>query len=228
MNYPCRVGITINGITRYGVGQLDSTAIDDKYAKSAESDAFKRAGVKWGIGSYLYTLGDAWVNRNGVWMKGDRVGGLNDEGMRQLRSWYDRIISSPAFVARFGAPIDYGDAIVADLHGETRPIPEELSDVEAQGPELEQQQDDPDASARDEALIAAAGELAASANGNRNATTRWMKSLKDKDRGLTKAIAKAKENGVHRPVVEAVLSENGLQHFIEAFDATVISTTTTQ
>ena len=49
-------GIKINGITRTdGAGD---TAIEGE--KGGLSDAFKRAGVKWGIGRYLYRLPTQW------------------------------------------------------------------------------------------------------------------------------------------------------------------------
>lgn len=55
----CELSININGewITKSdGAGD---TAVEGE--KGGISDAFKRAAVKWGIGRYLYQLGNTWV-----------------------------------------------------------------------------------------------------------------------------------------------------------------------
>lgn len=73
----CRIGLLIDGVWRW---RMDSTAAlpptlsgqEDHKAeqaremaqKGAASDAFKRAGVKWGIGRYLYSLDSPWVRIN--------------------------------------------------------------------------------------------------------------------------------------------------------------------
>jgi hypothetical protein len=73
----CRIGLLIDGVWRW---RMDSTAAlpptsseaEDAKAeqaremaqKGAASDAFKRAGVKWGIGRYLYSLDSPWVRIN--------------------------------------------------------------------------------------------------------------------------------------------------------------------
>lgn len=49
--------LTIMGITRADVG----TADENEKEKSAYSDAFKRAGVKFGIGRFLYDLPKMWA-----------------------------------------------------------------------------------------------------------------------------------------------------------------------
>ena len=57
----CR--LTIQGVTRSDVGVSD----DNEKEKSAYSDAFKRAAVKFGIGRFLYELPKMWAecSRNG-------------------------------------------------------------------------------------------------------------------------------------------------------------------
>ena len=55
----CEIGIKIGGEWVWkadGAGDTDHEA-----AKGALSDAFKRAGVVWGIGRYLYDLSSPWV-----------------------------------------------------------------------------------------------------------------------------------------------------------------------
>lgn len=62
----CRLSIIVNGqkITRSDVGE--STNSDDERSasrwKSATSDAFKRAAVKFGVGAYLYALPQVWAD----------------------------------------------------------------------------------------------------------------------------------------------------------------------
>ena len=49
-------GITIDGVTKWDCG-IESRADDDGNEKKGEaSDAFKRAGFRWGIGRELYTV----------------------------------------------------------------------------------------------------------------------------------------------------------------------------
>ncbi len=52
----CGLAILVNGewIWKHGVG----TNTNFEAVKGGESDAFKRAAVRWGIGRYLYGLGD--------------------------------------------------------------------------------------------------------------------------------------------------------------------------
>jgi hypothetical protein len=55
----CRIGILIDGTWVWksdGAGDTDVEA-----EKGAFSSALKRAGVSWGIGRYLYDLGNVWV-----------------------------------------------------------------------------------------------------------------------------------------------------------------------
>lgn len=112
-NVPVVCRLTVLGVTREGVGQIASSSLDDKYAKAAFSDALKRAAVDFGIGAYLYTMGNTAVDEKGYWInaKGN-VGGLTADGLRQLRSQYSKHIGSKEFVSRFGEPVDYGDVEV--------------------------------------------------------------------------------------------------------------------
>lgn len=55
----CEIGIKVDGEWLWkadGAGDTDYEA-----EKGAMSDAFKRAAVRWGIGRYLYDLGNIWV-----------------------------------------------------------------------------------------------------------------------------------------------------------------------
>ena len=86
----CR--LTIDGITRTDVGTGDG----EESAKSAYSDAFKRAAVKFGIGRYLYDLPTSWVaveNRQ-----------ITKDAMASLHAAYNRLIGKQATTAPAPAP----------------------------------------------------------------------------------------------------------------------------
>lgn len=52
--------LTVHGVSKCDVGETNEGGFADP-VKSAFSDAFKRAAVKWGIGRYLYALPTQWV-----------------------------------------------------------------------------------------------------------------------------------------------------------------------
>lgn len=67
-------GITVNGVTKWDCG-IESREDDDGNEKKGEaSDAFKRAGFRWGIGRELYTSPFIFLSvptekdRNGKWI----------------------------------------------------------------------------------------------------------------------------------------------------------------
>lgn len=67
-------GITVNGVTKWDCG-IESREDDEGNEKKGEaSDAFKRAGFRWGIGRELYTAPFIFLNvptekdRNGKWI----------------------------------------------------------------------------------------------------------------------------------------------------------------
>ena len=53
--------LTVLGVSKQGFGQLGQAHGDMSAAKGAESDALKRAAVKFGIARYLYSLPKVWV-----------------------------------------------------------------------------------------------------------------------------------------------------------------------
>ena len=55
----CEIGINISGEWIWKSNGAGETDIEGE--KGALSDAFKRAGVMWGIGRYLYKLPNTWV-----------------------------------------------------------------------------------------------------------------------------------------------------------------------
>lgn len=58
---PVECRLTVNGVTKCDVGQVKPGELDDKSWKSAYSDAFKRAAVKFGVGAYLYESPNVWA-----------------------------------------------------------------------------------------------------------------------------------------------------------------------
>lgn len=58
----CR--LTVLGITKEGIGEAGGTP-GEEALKSAESDAFKRAAVKFGVARYLYRLPKRWLRFDG-------------------------------------------------------------------------------------------------------------------------------------------------------------------
>lgn len=58
---PVECRLTVNGVTKADVGQVKPGELDEKSWKSAYSDAFKRAAVKFGVGAYLYESPNVWA-----------------------------------------------------------------------------------------------------------------------------------------------------------------------
>lgn len=76
--------LTINGITRTDVGTGDG----EEAPKSAYSDAFKRAAVKFGLGRYLYSIPTVWMpveNRQ-----------ITADSLSKLQTAYNRHIGKQA------------------------------------------------------------------------------------------------------------------------------------
>ena len=55
----CEIGIKVDGEWIWKADGSGDTDVEAE--KGALSDAFKRAAVRWGIGQYLYGLGNVWV-----------------------------------------------------------------------------------------------------------------------------------------------------------------------
>ena len=103
---PVECYLTVLGVTKADVGQIAPGERDDKMWKSAYSDAFKRAAVKFGVGAYLYGGPQTWVP---VDVYNDKVKGFSDAGRKQAMDVYTKWIGSPAFVSLWGEPLDHGD-----------------------------------------------------------------------------------------------------------------------
>lgn len=70
-------GITINGVTKWDCGIESREDNEGNEKKGEASDAFKRAGFRWGIGRELYTSPFIWLNTKteknskGAWVVSD-------------------------------------------------------------------------------------------------------------------------------------------------------------
>lgn len=113
---PWRCTLTVKGTTRHGVGQLDamSSKPDGKHLKAGESDALKRAALKFGVGAYLRAIPLTWLPRqhggkDTVKEYNGKFTGLTPTGKAVLRAQYEKIVQHASFVEHYGAMIDYGD-----------------------------------------------------------------------------------------------------------------------
>lgn len=126
-NLPVVCSLAVKGVVREGAGQRGNGTVDDKHFKSAVSDALKRAAVDFGVGAYLYTLGNTFLT------VGDHTDGqgkyINAKGQKYLREQYKKAISAKSFVERFGEPVDYGD--VAPVEVEEVPSDDGLAPEQA-------------------------------------------------------------------------------------------------
>lgn len=106
LGIPVECSLTIDGITKVDVGQVAPGENDDKMWKSAYSDAFKRAAVKFGVGAYLYDGPNVWcpvrIGNNG------KAQGFTDEGKAQAFAAYRKWIGA-------GAPTSQGTAKAAPV-----------------------------------------------------------------------------------------------------------------
>jgi hypothetical protein len=112
---PVECELTVLGYTKTDVGQIAPGVPDDKAWKSAYSDAFKRAAVKFSVGAYLYGGAGVWapvkVGRNG------KAQGFTAEGAAQARRSYEAWIASKAVKEVYGEPLDHGDVLAEDPVG---------------------------------------------------------------------------------------------------------------
>jgi hypothetical protein len=103
-----RCHLTIDGITRMDVGEGSG--------KGLYSDAFKRAGVKFGVGVSLYAVPRILL-RHGT--RNDQLkqwhGGLKltDANIAHCRTLYQHWLETEGIKAFGGEPLDHGDAVDA-------------------------------------------------------------------------------------------------------------------
>lgn len=213
-NVPTAANLTVCGVTRPDVGQNDTDTVDDKHVKSAVSDAFKRAAVTFGVGRYLYTLGEAKLVAGEYWEKNGKVGGINEKGLKRLRADYRKFISTKAFIDRWGEAIDYGDALSATVsHVEEDVEPEKAEPT----PEPKEAVEEPTEALDNiptlgeyETVVA---ELAKLTGHSADAAIKWMaakKTERTKNTALKRAIKKALDHEADQDAIDKILKENNL------------------
>lgn len=113
--------LTIHGVTRSGIGQLTRAVMDDKYAKTSESDALKRAALKFGVGAYLRAMENIILpktvsgaslfsikkNKQGK----ETMGQLTKDGKKYLREKYERVVTHELIKAHYGEVTPYGEVL---------------------------------------------------------------------------------------------------------------------
>jgi hypothetical protein len=107
-------GISIMQQTRSDVGEVQFSKANGIEWKSAYSDAFKRAAVKWGIGVPLYYMPRIYFDTDDL--KQGKY--LASKHLTDLKERYARWVGSAEIVKRFGEPLDLGEDHLAQ-QGET-------------------------------------------------------------------------------------------------------------
>lgn len=241
--------LTVAGHTRADVGQIGKAQwgdnkgnydTDDKHAKVAVSDALKRAAVLFGVGAYLYTLGDIYAE---VGKHTDPKGKyLNAAGKAYLKKQYADFISKPAFVERFGTPISYGDELKDSVSQVAQPLQAKAqtdtdsSPVDSQKKAAEAQVN---AGQSDTVPVAIPGEGDDPTTGevsagkgvpdpysnviagifellgrSPEAGVLWLSGRKNKKLAVKKTLRQANEKGADTDKLEELLKVNGLEELV--------------
>lgn len=238
-NLPVLIGLTVKGVTRYDVGQNapgwgenEPSTADDKHVKMAVSDAIKRAAVHFGVGAYLYTLGEQYINEGEYGERNGKPAWINAKGMARLRSEYKKFIGTKAFLDRFGEALSYGDEIAVsvniDPQAELSPV---APDAKASGDHSQQEED---------SAVAPAGEtiegdavkqlvlaLAKLTNRSVDSAEKWIDAKKNRNLAAKQALKKAAVDGAIESDVNDLVAKHAPQgegedymaHFIEAAKA---------
>lgn len=244
--------LTVKGVSRSDVGQIGPASYDDhnglfkkgdfvaddKHAKMAVSDALKRSAVLFGVGSYLYTLGNVYVDEKKHTTQGGKY--LNDAGQKFLKEQYSRFISSEGFRKRFGEPISYGEELAnnsGDEVGQADTVPtkneSDSSVPDTGGPaDGEVSASAPSGVPSEDPVPPQAG--VAAANGDdpyevvaaglfkldgrsEGAGRVWIAARKNKNLAIKRTLKQCAERGHDPETVERLLKENGLQSLLGSF-----------
>lgn len=115
---PHRAWITVKGVQRSGRG----TSVPTEPAKSAESDAIKRAALAFEIGAYLRAFETVLLpSNNGALFSvrqhqgKTKMGYLTAAGKKALADHYTRVVTHAMFRDRYGAPVEYGDVASVEV-----------------------------------------------------------------------------------------------------------------
>lgn len=242
--------LTVKGSSRSDVGQIGPAAwgdnkgefeADDKHAKVAVSDALKRAAVLFGVGAYLYTLGNVYVDQKKHTTEG-KGKYLNTTGKKFLRDQYAAFIGTKAFKDRFGEPISYGDELASIVSNEKVTEPSSNAKVTKDSVDTSEQADTvPGESALTAASTdrgeAVAGEVSAGTpspaadsyssviaglfellDRSPDAGVTWLSARKNKKLALKKTLRQSAEKGADPKKVEKLLKKNGLTELLDSFN----------
>lgn len=200
---PTECALSILGVTKADVGQLAPGEMDDKAWKSAYSDAFKRAGVKFGVGAFLYNLPEVWVETK-VGSNG-KVQGFSDAGKRAARDAYTKWLASAANI--YGDPLDHGD-VDHDANGSAGDPRRDTGSSES-GPSADSQSAMPgDEPASPAESITAKAQKAQAARAGKKATKAEIAKIDAlipeaaKIRNLTEAKARAAIENDYGPIAD--------------------------
>lgn len=101
-----RCHLTIDGVTHRDVGEGQGKAL--------ESDALKRAAVRFGVGVSLYAIPQMWIDGAPKF--------LSDVHQRELRKRYEKWLREVG-VSAFGEPLDHGDVEGSQGDAEVDAVP---------------------------------------------------------------------------------------------------------
>lgn len=246
---PTLYHLTVKGVSRTDMGQIGPAmwgddkgkfVPDDKHAKMAVSDALKRSAVLFGVGAYLYTLGNVTVDVKKHTTEG-KGKSLNAAGQAYLREKYAEFIARPKFVERFGEPIAYGEELAAeDSANEGEPAASSSSQADS-GEQANEAEPAPaktatkkkattKAKAKAEKPAEATESAAEPTEGadpyvevisglftlmgrSADAGREWAGARKLKSAALKKTLRSAAEKGADTDKIKALLSEHGLEKY---------------
>lgn len=241
-NLPVIAALTVKGITRRDVGQNapgwkddEPSQADDKHVKMAVSDAIKRAAVLFGVGAYLYTLGEQYINEGEYGERNGKPAFINAKGMARLKSEYKKLINSSAFKERFGEALSYGDEIavsVKDSMVETASPAQDIVQNSVDTPTVSEKKA-PDAQSEEiiegDAVKQLVLGLAKITNRSVDAAEKWIDVKKNRNLAAKQALKKAAVDGAGGSDVADLLDKHigakkardlgFMEHFIEAAKA---------
>lgn len=219
---PVAYELKVLGVRRTDVGQIGPAAwddnnglfkkgdfvADDKHAKVAVSDALKRSAVLFGVGSYLYTTGNIFLDVKKYTDKGEGKY-INAEGLKYLKKQYNDFISQPAFVDRFGTPVSYGEEL-ANPDVAVKEEAKEKPAVEKTEPEVKKE----DSDNRYAEVVAGIYE---NVGRDPDAGRLWVDGRKNKKLAVKKTLQQAVAKGVKTEVLDSLLVDNALEELVGAY-----------
>jgi len=210
--------LTVKGRNRADVGQIGPALFgpqkgefvaDDKHAKMSVSDALKRSAVLFGVGAYLYTLGNVKIDVGLHTSKGEGKF-LNDAGRAHLKKQYSEFISRPAFVERFGLPISYGDELREATVIQDHSTSENTETSENTDRPPQDKQDTPPEVDTDDPYTPVIEGIFELLGRSPEAGKVWLSGRANKKLAIKKTLKQAVEKGADTGKLDSLLADNGL------------------